>query len=318
MNTTIATLLLAGVEIPAALSMTGLLLTAATIGTGILLLRRMMANKQANLQNSERVQSSLERKYEEVNVWSQVGRNRGVGGIAALFSCFLLINITHYTQALEVFSEPVEMPEELTLEPPLTPPTPPPPALPPPPPPPTDQRRVVDSVLIEEPIKIEPEPDDTQLYDPNNKGLSDPNSKVVSTPPVVVEPPKRVDEMPEIIDFAEQMPRFPGCEDQLISDEEKKQCADKRMMSTLLNDLRYPKQAKDMGIEGVVVVSFVVDAQGNITDIQLRKKIGGGCDEEALRVVRKMATMPEKWTPGKQGGKAVKVRYNLPIRFKYK
>jgi protein TonB len=318
MNTTIATLLLAGVEIPAAWSLTGLLLTAATIGTGILLLRRMMANKQANLQKSERSSSSLERKYEEVNVWSQVGRNRGIGGIAALFTCFLLINITHYTRALEVFGEPVEMPEDITLEPPLTPPTPPPPALPPPPPPPTDQRRVVDSVLIEEPVKIEPEPDDTQLYDPNNKGLSDPNSKAVSTPPVVVEPPKRVDDVSEVFTVVEQMPRFPGCEGMDISDEEKKKCSEQRMLEWVYSQIKYPSQARDLSVEGTTVISFVVDEKGNISDIAIRKKVGGGCEEEAERVVKKMAALPEKWTPGMQRGKPVKVRYNLPIRFKLK
>lgn len=316
MNTTsLATLLLAGVEIPAALSLTGLLLTAATIGTGVWLMRQLMAKKQPELQRSNRKNDSLTRQYEEVNVWSQVNRNRRIGGIAALFTCFLVINITHYTQVLETYSEPVEMPSEITLEPPVTPPTPPAPALPPPP---IDKHVVVDTEVDENP-EIEPEPDDTPQYDPNNNtGVSDPNSQVVPETKPVIEPPKRIDDTPEIIDIAEQMPRFYGCEDMAGDDAAKKQCADQRLMNLLFSELKYPQQAREMGIEGTVVVSFIVDKAGNVSNIELRKKIGGGCDEEALRVVRKMAAAPEKWIPGRQGGRAVNVRFNLPIKFKLK
>ena len=69
--------------------------------------------------------------------------------------------------------------------------------------------------------------------------------------------------------------------------------------------------AKESGIQGMVYVTFVVERDGSITDVRVLRGIGGGCDEEAIRVV---SAMP-KWTPGKQRGKPVRVQYNLPVRF---
>jgi TonB family protein len=76
-------------------------------------------------------------------------------------------------------------------------------------------------------------------------------------------------------------------------------------------ELKYPEQAKNQGIEGRVFVQFVVDRDGSITDVQTIRGIGGGCDEEAVRVI---ANSP-KWVPGKQRGETVKVRMILPITF---
>jgi len=67
-----------------------------------------------------------------------------------------------------------------------------------------------------------------------------------------------------------------------------------------------------MGIEGKVFVQFIVDKAGNITNVTAVKGIGAGCDEEAVRVIKGSP----KWKPGKQRGKAVKVRMILPITFK--
>ena len=77
-------------------------------------------------------------------------------------------------------------------------------------------------------------------------------------------------------------------------------------------NLKYPSQAKRMGIEGKVYVQFVVDKDGSITEVQSVKGIGAGCDEEAARVLK----MAPKWKPGKQRGKPVKVRMVMPIVFK--
>ena len=70
--------------------------------------------------------------------------------------------------------------------------------------------------------------------------------------------------------------------------------------------------ARENGISGTVFVMFVVNEDGAISDVQVRRGIGGGCDEEALRVVKKMP----KWNAGKQRGKPVKVSFTLPIKFK--
>jgi protein TonB len=77
-------------------------------------------------------------------------------------------------------------------------------------------------------------------------------------------------------------------------------------------NLKYPAQARRMGIEGKVFVEFVVDKDGSITNVKAIKGIGAGCDEEAKRVISEAP----KWSPGKQRGRPVKVRMILPITFK--
>ncbi len=77
-------------------------------------------------------------------------------------------------------------------------------------------------------------------------------------------------------------------------------------------NLVYPKEAKKKKIEGRVFVQFIVDKEGKITDVQTVKGIGGGCDEEAERLLRES----KNWIPAKQRGKTVKVRMNIPIVFK--
>ena len=77
-------------------------------------------------------------------------------------------------------------------------------------------------------------------------------------------------------------------------------------------NIKYPNQARRMNIEGKVFVQFVIDKEGNITEVQAVKGIGAGCDEEAVRVIQNAP----KWKPGKQRGRPVKVRMILPITFK--
>jgi protein TonB len=88
--------------------------------------------------------------------------------------------------------------------------------------------------------------------------------------------------------------------------------ADYDWQAYLGRNLRYPEAAREINIEGKVMVRFVVNEDGSISDVEVLRGIGGGCDEEAKRVV---AGMP-KWKPGKQEGKAVKVYFMLPISFK--
>lgn len=98
--------------------------------------------------------------------------------------------------------------------------------------------------------------------------------------------------------MVEEMPEFPGGQQALFA--------------YIGKELKYPEQAIEDGIEGVVFVTFVVEADGRITGVKVIRGIGGGCDEEAVRVVRGMPN----WKPGKQRGEAVRVKYNLPIRYK--
>jgi protein TonB len=102
----------------------------------------------------------------------------------------------------------------------------------------------------------------------------------------------------EPLTIAEVMPEFPGGKEALFA--------------YIGKNLKYPEQAVEEGIEGVVYVTFVVEVDGSIAGVKVLRGIGGGCDEEALRVVRGMPN----WKPGMQAGKPVRVKYNLPIRFK--
>ncbi|TAF67232.1 MAG: energy transducer TonB [Cytophagales bacterium] len=77
-------------------------------------------------------------------------------------------------------------------------------------------------------------------------------------------------------------------------------------------ELQYPAEARNMGLKGTVTVQFVVDKDGSITDVEVLKGIGGGFDEEAIRVIK----ASPKWNPGKQRGQYVKVRMYLPISIK--
>lgn len=83
------------------------------------------------------------------------------------------------------------------------------------------------------------------------------------------------------------------------------------IMEYLQKNIRYPDAARESGIEGRVVVQFVVDENGNISGAKIIRGVAGGCNEEALRVVNHMP----RWEPGKQNGRAVKVYYTIPISF---
>ncbi|MFD3001772.1 TonB family protein [Pontibacter toksunensis] len=101
--------------------------------------------------------------------------------------------------------------------------------------------------------------------------------------------------------YVEQMPMFKGGEAEMIK--------------FLGKNIRYPEEAKEAGLEGIVVLSFVVDHEGRLDDIQVIKRLGKGTDEEAVRVVKMMSG---NWLPGKQNGKVVPVRYTLPVRYTIK
>jgi TonB family protein len=80
----------------------------------------------------------------------------------------------------------------------------------------------------------------------------------------------------------------------------------------LSENLKYPTQARRLGIEGQVIVVFVINTDGSIQDVEVLRGIGGGCDEEAVKIVKGAP----KWNPGMQKGKPVRTRMRLPIRFK--
>lgn len=114
---------------------------------------------------------------------------------------------------------------------------------------------------------------------------------VANNPPTTI-----VDEAP--FEVVEQMPEFPGGEMEL--------------MKLLGKNIKYPRMAKNIGVQGRVYVQFVVEKDGSLTDIEIIKGIGSGCDKEALRVMN----LVPNFNPGKQRGKPVRVKMVIPINFK--
>lgn len=86
---------------------------------------------------------------------------------------------------------------------------------------------------------------------------------------------------------------------------------DEARIKYISENIKYPEEARAKGIQGTVFVTFVVEADGSVSDVKILRGIGGGCDEEAVRVIESMP----KWIPGKQRGQAVRVQFNMPIRF---
>ena len=154
---------------------------------------------------------------------------------------------------------------------------------PPPPPPPkqvTQIKIVDDDVEVDDDIDIDVDADDdTEMeeYIPPEE-----DEEIVET---------------EIFTVVESMPEFPGGMGEL--------------MKFLAQNIKYPPLAKESGIQGRVFINFVVEPTGAISNVKILRGIGGGCDEEAVRVVESMP----KWKPGKQRGKNVRVSYNLPVKF---
>ncbi|RDV14115.1 energy transducer TonB [Pontibacter diazotrophicus] len=105
------------------------------------------------------------------------------------------------------------------------------------------------------------------------------------------------EEAPAEFIHVQEMPEFVG--------------GDKALFAYLSKQMRYPAEAQRAGVEGIVVVTFVVAMDGAITKAEIVKGLGSGTDEEALRVINKMP----RWKPGKQNGRNVPVRYTLPIKF---
>ena len=112
------------------------------------------------------------------------------------------------------------------------------------------------------------------------------------------EPPKHVVEETKIFTVVEQMPMFPG--------------GNGALMGYLRDNIHYPTVAAEHGVQGRVVVGFVVERDGSITDVNILRGVDPSLDREAMRVVKSMP----KWTPGKQNGSAVRVKYQVPVSFR--
>ena len=131
------------------------------------------------------------------------------------------------------------------------------------------------------------------------KGNDDVNGEVLKAKEVIAQPePPKHEEESKVFDVVEQMPSFPG--------------GNGALLEYLATHVKYPVVAQENGVQGRVIVSFVVERDGSITDVRVVRSVDPSLDREAARVV---SSMP-RWTPGKQNGSAVRVKYNVPVMFK--
>jgi TonB family protein len=131
-----------------------------------------------------------------------------------------------------------------------------------------------------------------------------PQVKVLPAPPSVPQEPEKPvkkakkdsDEQP-VFTLVENPPHYPGGEEARVK--------------YMVSEIKYPDAARKKGVQGTVYVTFVVEPDGAISNTKVLRGIGGGCDEEAIRVINGMPN----WVPGTQRGKAVRVQFNMPIKF---
>lgn len=138
--------------------------------------------------------------------------------------------------------------------------------------------------------------DDVEVEDVEINAEVDQNEQLEEYVPVEIEEEEVVEQ--EIFTIVEEMPEFPG--------------GMTKLADYLAKNIKYPQMARESGIQGRVFVQFVVEPDGSVSNVAVMRSLGGGCDEEAMRVVKSMP----KWKAGKQRGKPVRVSYILPVNFK--
>ena len=136
----------------------------------------------------------------------------------------------------------------------------------------------------------------------DEEGVKDRNIEAVRSDIAVAAPPPPPAPKPEVsnkvFDVVEEMPSFPGGQGAL--------------MSFLSSNIKYPVVAQENGVQGRVIVSFVVERDGSISDVKVARSVDPSLDREAQRVVKSMP----RWKPGKQNGSAVRVKYTVPVVFR--
>lgn len=240
----------------------------------------------------------------------ELRRQNGSNTTKALFisgTLFILFFLTPKIISLINGKERVDDPLTTTVvkiaPPPAVNPKTPPPTIIEPPKSAVPTTKFLPPVVVENPT--DPDPvmiKDLAIANPGQKtDLADPDGEIVITGPTgegkkqmaVVEDDKVYD----IFVPLEVQPDFPG--------------GINKFYNYLSKAIRYPALAQETGLQGKVFVSFIIERNGTLTDIKVEKRLGSGTDEEAIRVLK----ASPKWIPGIQNGKAVRVRYNIPISF---
>ncbi len=186
---------------------------------------------------------------------------------------------------------------------------PPPPDVkkPPPPPPPEPPKPKVDQVKFPPPVvkpdvEVKEKPptiEELKVADPGQKNLKgDKDAAPTIDEPVGTADTKVTEEDPnKVFTSVEQVPEFPGGQDAFLK--------------YLGNKIKYPAVARENNTQGRVIVQFVCERDGSLTDVHVVRDIGDGCGDEAVRVIK----ASPKWKPGIQNGRPVRVQYSVPVSF---
>jgi protein TonB len=158
-----------------------------------------------------------------------------------------------------------------------------------PPPPPPPKKNVIEELTVVE--------DDEELDDELDIDTEADEETMIQQTDIMIDEPVEEEE-PEIFMVVEQMPEFPG--------------GPAALFKYISQITKYPPIAKENGIQGKVYVQFIVGKDGSINQVKILRGVDPSLDKEAMRVVKSMP----KWAPGKQSGKPVFVRYQVPINFK--
>lgn len=189
--------------------------------------------------------------------------------------------------------------------------TTPPPIVELPPPPPVEQPEAPSTRFLPPEIVTEVDPAEELPPTVQDLSLAPPSDKTVEGDPNVP-----IDVIIEDREPVETIVKLEPKEDEtvfiVLEQEAEYPGGTRKLMEYLSENLRYPNVAINAGVGGKVFVNFLVDKYGKISDVKVSKGIGFSCDEEAIRVVKAMPN----WNPGKQGGRPVNSRFNLPIVFK--
>lgn len=208
-----------------------------------------------------------------------------IGLVVSLFIVWRVFEIKSYDKrTLENLQRTVEIIEEEMVE--ITKQEAPKPQPPAPKPQATQIQVVEDDVEVEDEIDINAEVSQEEIIE----------EYVYEAPEIEIEEEEIVEA--EIFTVVEQMPEFPG--------------GAAEMTRFIQKNIKYPMMARESDIQGRVYVNFVVEPDGSVSNVTVMRGIGGGCDEEAVRIVNMMP----KWNPGKQRGIAVRCSFTVPIVFR--
>jgi protein TonB len=234
-------------------------------------------------------------------------RNTNKALIIGVAAFVLLISFKTILNAIEGFipkaDEKVKVTEVVLPPPPVNEQEKPPPPPPEPPKPKVDQVRFPPPVVKPDNEVQEKDPPtvkELEVADPGQKDQKgDPNADIRIEEPVGNSDVKQVvEENPnQIFTAVEQAPTFPG--------------GDGAFGKYLGKNIRYPAIARENNVQGRVVLTFVVERDGSLTDIKVLRSLGSGTDEEAVRVLK----ASPKWKPGIQNGRPVRVQYSIPVNF---